>query len=177
MSLTRCRALWLQPRQTKPSVNSTRSHARHIASVSTKIRAVVPTITSKSLPSPRDRFLRSVHRRHLTSQPSSPPSSTSFADPDRPDLFYHLFRPPTPVSRSTAVFALSFLAETPATVDSCAVLGWLPAEQTSGQAGEAGLNDFRENGKSPSDPRVRVELLTVSLAFFFRFTFCLVSVQ
>lgn len=68
-----------------------------------------------------------------------------FADPDRPELFYHLFHPPqTPSGR--AVFALSFLADRPSVVDSCAVVGWLPAEG-SGEAEEAGLNDFKENGE------------------------------
>lgn len=69
-------------------------------------------------------------------------SPTSFADPDRPELFYHLFRPP---QTDRAVFALSFLPETPHVADSCVVLGWLPAHVEGG--GEAGLNDFRENGE------------------------------
>ena len=40
--------------------------------------------------------------------------------------------------------------EAPPRVDSCAVLGWLPAAApgADGEAGEAGLNDFRENGAS-----------------------------
>lgn len=43
------------------------------------------------------------------------------------------------------MFALSFLEKAPSTLDSCAVIGWLPA-QTPGGEGEAGLNDFKENG-------------------------------
>ncbi|CDO77436.1 hypothetical protein BN946_scf184857.g43 [Trametes cinnabarina] len=66
----------------------------------------------------------------------------SFADPDRPDLFYHLFAAPTSISSSTPVFALSFLSEPPPSVVSAAVIGWLPA---SGEGEQAGLNDFVEN--------------------------------
>ena len=92
-------------------------------------------------------------RRHFSygftlSQPylNDAARTTSFADPDRPELFYHLFHPPTSISETTPVFALSFISEAPPTVDSCAVLGWLPA--AASEEGEAGLNDFRENGTS-----------------------------
>lgn len=83
-----------------------------------------------------------VLRQHLASTSrfySSEPAAhqTSFADPDRPELFYHLFHP----QDSTPVFALSFLPDAPKRVDSYAVLGWLPALE----GGEAGLNDFKEN--------------------------------
>lgn len=67
-------------------------------------------------------------------------------DPDRPDLFYHLFPAPTSISASAPVFALSYLPESPPSVRSCAVIGWLPA---AGPGDEAGLNDFVENGTSP----------------------------
>ncbi|EIW53324.1 uncharacterized protein TRAVEDRAFT_82544, partial [Trametes versicolor FP-101664 SS1] len=63
-------------------------------------------------------------------------------DPDRPDLFYHLFPAPTSISASAPVFALSYLPESPPSVLSCAVIGWLPA---AGSGDEAGLNDFVEN--------------------------------
>lgn len=78
------------------------------------------------------------------------PQQTSFADPDRPELFYHLYHPPTSISRSSAVFAVSFLENAPAEVESCAVIGWLPAESeaATGESEEAGLNDFRPNGAS-----------------------------
>ena len=69
----------------------------------------------------------------------------SFPDPDRPDLFYHLFDPPTPLSNNLPVFALSFLPAMPTSVDSCAVIGWLPAA-SPGQEESAGLNDFMPNG-------------------------------
>ncbi|KAI0342322.1 hypothetical protein BDW22DRAFT_1407477 [Trametopsis cervina] len=75
--------------------------------------------------------------RFYSSEPSA--HQTSFADPDRPELFYHLFHP----QDSTPVFALSFLPDAPKRVDSYAVLGWLPALE----GGEAGLNDFKENPK------------------------------
>ncbi|CCM03059.1 uncharacterized protein FIBRA_05179 [Fibroporia radiculosa] len=74
----------------------------------------------------------------------SEPEPTCFPDPERPDLFYHLFEPPTPVSSSVPVFALSFLEQRPASAQSPAVIGWLPAS-SSADADSAGLNDFVEN--------------------------------
>ncbi|KAI1786927.1 hypothetical protein LXA43DRAFT_975521 [Ganoderma leucocontextum] len=67
---------------------------------------------------------------------------SSFADPDRADLFYHLFTPPTSLSSAHPVFALSFLPTPPPSVASSSVIGWLPA---SGEGEGAGLNDFVEN--------------------------------
>ncbi|KAI0922686.1 hypothetical protein AcV5_009591 [Taiwanofungus camphoratus] len=75
---------------------------------------------------------------------SSQPNS--FPDPDRPDLFYHLLEPPSPISSSIPVFALSFLSRSPASAQSPSVIGWLPAS-VPGEAEEAGLNDFVENPK------------------------------
>ncbi|KAJ7075110.1 hypothetical protein B0H15DRAFT_867888 [Mycena belliarum] len=74
---------------------------------------------------------------------TSSPSKTSFADPSRPDLHYHLVDPPTPLSSSVPAFALSFLSNLPSAT-STTVLGWLPA-QTAGNDEVAGLNDFIEN--------------------------------
>ncbi|KAI8989112.1 hypothetical protein BD414DRAFT_439655 [Trametes punicea] len=74
--------------------------------------------------------------------PESGRAVQSFPDPDRPDLFYHLFPAPTSISSSVPVFALSFLSEPPPSVLSSAVVGWLPAH---GEGGQAGLNDFVEN--------------------------------
>jgi len=51
-----------------------------------------------------------------------------FPDPNRPDLFYHVVNPPTPISKSLPAFAISFLHHSPPRVDSSTVLGWLPAE-------------------------------------------------
>lgn len=70
----------------------------------------------------------------------------SFADPTRPDLFYHLVPPPSPYSSNVPAFALSFLQTPPPSVNSYTVIGWLPAS-SEGQEGEAGLNDFKENRK------------------------------
>ena len=83
---------------------------------------------------------------------ASSPGSTSFPDPSRPDLFYHLVDPPTPASSSSPAFALSFLSSPPPTPDSSTIIGWLPAQSSGGpsQGQEAGLNDFRENRKSLS---------------------------
>jgi len=71
---------------------------------------------------------------------------TTFADPSRQDLFYHLISPPTPLSTSRPAFAISFLESPPSSSESSTILGWLPAE-AEGQEQEAGLNDFKENSK------------------------------
>ncbi|KAH9077617.1 hypothetical protein EDB83DRAFT_2344878 [Lactarius deliciosus] len=70
--------------------------------------------------------------------------TTTFEDPSRKGLFYHLVPPPTPLSDTRPVFALSFLANPPPSSESSTVLGWLPAE-TPGDDREAGLNDFVQN--------------------------------
>jgi len=77
---------------------------------------------------------------------SSPeiPTSTTFEDPSRKGLFYHLVPPPTPLSDTRPVFAVSLLADAPPSPESSTVLGWLPA-QTHGDNRDAGLNDFVEN--------------------------------
>ncbi|KAI0050281.1 hypothetical protein FA95DRAFT_1555789 [Auriscalpium vulgare] len=71
-------------------------------------------------------------------------SQTTFSDPSRSELFYHLVPPPTPLSRTHPVFAVSLLPHAPPRPDSSTVLGWLPAE-TPGNEDQAGLNDFKEN--------------------------------
>lgn len=75
-------------------------------------------------------------------------SQTPIADPDRPDLFYHLVSFPHPVdsSSSATAYALSFLPTPPPSSNSATVIGWLPAitEGTSRDI-EAGLHDFVEN--------------------------------
>ncbi|EPQ51902.1 hypothetical protein GLOTRDRAFT_80907 [Gloeophyllum trabeum ATCC 11539] len=82
-------------------------------------------------------------RRYSTRHPSSPSDQPqSFADPTRPDLFYHLLPPPTPLSPTAPAFALSFLPSPPPSATSCTIIGWLPAE---GAGEQAGLNDFVEN--------------------------------
>ncbi|KAJ7704348.1 hypothetical protein B0H17DRAFT_1039333 [Mycena rosella] len=83
--------------------------------------------------------------RYATRQrhPYSTSSESSFTDPSRPDLHYHLVDPPTPVSSRLPAFALSFLPSSPL-ASSSTVLGWLPAATTGTDDG-AGLNDFKEN--------------------------------
>jgi hypothetical protein len=94
---------------------------------------------------------RNGTRRRTTLQPytRAPLSSqsTSFPDPSRPDLFYHLVDPPTPFSSSAPAFALSFLSSPPAASDSRTIIGWLPAQSKGSDEG-AGLNDFKENRTS-----------------------------
>ena len=97
------------------------------------------------------RFLPATTARTLTTTTHSQANTAaeSFPDPDRPDLFYHLFLPPTSLSSTTPVFALSFLPDPPPSLLSASVIGWLPA---SGEGDGAGLNDFVENGASPRLP-------------------------
>ncbi|KAF9051817.1 hypothetical protein BJ165DRAFT_1340226 [Panaeolus papilionaceus] len=68
-----------------------------------------------------------------------------FPDPNRPDLYYHFVNPPTPLSSTLPVFALSFLGTTPPSADSSTVIGWLPA-QTYRET-QATLQDFVPNPK------------------------------
>ncbi|VDB85169.1 unnamed protein product [Peniophora sp. CBMAI 1063] len=69
---------------------------------------------------------------------------TTFPDPDRPDIWYHLFEPPTPASGTHHVFAVSLISTPPPIANSASIIGWLPAEHPSGQQ-EAGVSDFVEN--------------------------------
>ena len=75
--------------------------------------------------------------------------SAPMVDPNRPDLFYHLLSPPTPVSSSLPAFGLSFISKPPHSADSSVIIGWLPAA-SEGEGQEAGLNDFKENRESIS---------------------------
>jgi len=77
---------------------------------------------------------------------NSESNSRVFADPERPDLFYHLFEAPSAISATNHVFGLSFLETLKSTEDArCArIIGYLPASEGE-RAIEAGLNDFREN--------------------------------
>ncbi|PCH37399.1 hypothetical protein WOLCODRAFT_84520 [Wolfiporia cocos MD-104 SS10] len=74
------------------------------------------------------------------------PAIASFSEDERPDLYYHLFEPPTSVYSDIPVYALSFLSKPPANVQSATVIGWLPAS-ADGSSDEAGLNDFVENAR------------------------------
>src|SRR6266850_4066511 len=78
-------------------------------------------------------------------------TSTSFEDPSRRGLFYHLVQPPTPLSDTRPAFAVSLLANPPSSSESSTVFGWLPAE-TPGDDRDAGLNDFVENRARSSSP-------------------------
>jgi hypothetical protein len=105
-------------------------------------------------PQPSSRPPLSESPRHFTSSsaralPSSHSPSTTFEDPSRKGLFYHLVPPPTPLSATRHVFAVSLLAHAPPSAKSSTVLGWLPAE-TPGNDRDAGLNDFVENRARPS---------------------------
>ncbi|KAJ7291225.1 hypothetical protein C8J57DRAFT_1271865, partial [Mycena rebaudengoi] len=92
-------------------------------------------------------------------RPRTSIASTSFTDPTRPDLHYHLVDPPTPISSTLPAFALSFLPSPPSSGTSSTIIGWLPAA-TTGTDEDAGLNDFREN-RHPSNFISRSRLRTV----------------
>src|SRR5258707_2892148 len=102
------------------------------------------------------------HHRQFTSWRCSSgpspeiPTSITFEDPSRKGLFYHLVPPPTPLSDTRSVFALSLLADAPPSSESRTVLGWLPAE-TPGDDRDAGLNDFVEN-RAPRCPSLRFDV-------------------
>ncbi|KAI0057271.1 hypothetical protein BV25DRAFT_1909551 [Artomyces pyxidatus] len=83
-------------------------------------------------------------RRQITSTSSLHDQQTVFKDPSHEGLFYHLVPPPTPLSETHPVFAVSLLETPPTHSTSSTILGWLPAE-TPGEEDTAGLNDFREN--------------------------------
>lgn len=89
--------------------------------------------------------------RYSTASPEaiSVPASRVLVDPERPDLFYHLFEAPSAVSSTNHVFGLSFVENLKSKEDarSPQIIGYLPASE-GGHAVEAGLNDFRENRKS-----------------------------
>jgi hypothetical protein len=87
-------------------------------------------------------FLHTTIARH---QDVRPP--TTFSDPDRPDIFYHLLHPPNSVSDNHPVYAVSFLPSPPPTPTSATILGWLPA-QTSTESSGSGLRDFVENSNA-----------------------------
>ncbi|KAL1717600.1 hypothetical protein EV715DRAFT_202881 [Schizophyllum commune] len=103
--------------------------------------ASLPTLTSpRTLSASESAFRISLARHNSTTSDSQ----RTFADPSRPDLFYHLLEPPTPLpDPNLPAYALSFLEKLPSTPHSAAVIGWLPA--VAGAEGDAGLNDFREN--------------------------------
>jgi hypothetical protein len=86
------------------------------------------------------------------SETNSESNSRVFADPERPDLFYHLLEPPSAVSATNHVFGLSFLnaLKSKDDVRSPRIIGYLPASE-GGRVIEAGLNDFRENRRSTTD--------------------------
>ena len=99
---------------------------------------------------PLPRHFASSSSAHAPSDGQIPAStsSTTFEDPARKGLFYHLVPPPTPLSSTRPVFAVSLLADAPPSPRSSTVLGWLPAE-TPADDRDAGLNDFVENRAPP----------------------------
>ncbi|KAI0827361.1 hypothetical protein BC628DRAFT_1318519 [Trametes gibbosa] len=102
---------------------------------STHIR--IRTLQSNSV-----RACSAAPTREYSTGSNAPPPASTLPDPDRPDLFYHLYHAPNAISARDPIFAVAFLSDPPPSVLSAVVIGWLPA---SGAGEEAGLNDFVEN--------------------------------
>ena len=101
-----------------------------------------PSLPSQTRLCHKQQQLEPLSVRHFSSGTQA--QITTFEDPSRKGLFYHLVLPPTPLSDTRPVFAVSLLADPPPFSESSTVLGWLPAE-TPGDDHEAGLNDFVQN--------------------------------
>ncbi|KAH9968146.1 hypothetical protein BC827DRAFT_1170565 [Russula dissimulans] len=95
-------------------------------------------------PPPFAAIRRFTSARVLSDEVSPHPTNTTFEDPTRKGLFYHLVPPPTLLSDTRPTFAVSLLAHPPPSAESSTILGWLPAE-TPGGDHDAGLNDFVPN--------------------------------
>ena len=158
---TRSTTLTLIAVRVLPRTVSRLTSRQHITPLRTSVRCLTLALRSTNPPRPpplhsarvlppppHSHPLQSLRRQQSTQSPTNegqPQGAVqSFPDPDRPDLFYHLFAPPTALSSTTPVFALSFLATPPPSILSSTILGWLPA---SGEGDGAGLNDFVENGE------------------------------
>jgi hypothetical protein len=142
-------SLTLAPKTLKRGFSITSSQARLLGTswrtCTSTPRPTVGISALRNVQTAAHRLCHSGARAYSTSSAES--AETTFPDPDRPDLFYHLVESPLPSSGSSAAFALSFLPDHLPKTDSCAVIGWLPAAAES-EAQEAGLNDFVENRES-----------------------------
>jgi len=118
----------------------------------TRLRSAIPVRTLwRQTHAPK---ARALPRKYSTASPeaNSEYNSRVLADPERPDVFYHLLEPPSTVSSTNYVFCLSFLDTLRSKDDarSPRIIGYLPASE-GGHAIKAGLNDFRENRRSATD--------------------------
>ena len=103
----------------------------------TRTPSCLPTISSRS-------------RRPYSSQMTD----IVFPDPNRPDLFYHVVNPPTPLSKTLPGFAISFLHCSPPHVDSSTVIGWLPAETyMTDSPGTPGMDHAHQNKETSAGLR------------------------
>jgi hypothetical protein len=92
----------------------------------------------------------------FASPPDDVAASQALSDPSRPDLFYHLVGPPSPLSSSRPVFAVSFLSAPPTTPESSTILGWLPATTDAHAQQHVGLSDFKENREFATSKPMRL---------------------
>jgi len=107
-------------------------------------RPLPTTLASRGHERPAPFVFRPFTSARVLSDQVSPHLTTTFEDPARKGLFYHLVPPPTPLSNTRPAFAVSLLAHPPPSAESSTILGWLPAE-TPGKDRDAGLNDFVPN--------------------------------
>lgn len=101
-----------------------------------------------------------AYARVSTSTPP-PPTGTSFEEPTRPGVFYHLVQAPNPLSRTQPAFALSFLPTPPKSTASPTIVGFLPAEEGNGAEEGLGLHDFKENRGYRSLHKTRLILMSI----------------
>jgi hypothetical protein len=133
-------------------------------------RLPLPSPVLSGLGHKRWQLLSVQHFSSTRSLKAQSSQTTTFEDPLRKGLFFHLVPPPTPLSATRPVFAVSLLADPPPFSESSTVLGWLPAE-TPGDDREAGLNDFVQNRACAASVVSRA----LSSPFFFLFFLLLSS--
>lgn len=137
----------------------------------TLLRTVLPSSSSQVSPAHHRPALLSAptsavnNVRKSTRRFTSQSKTVVFPDPVRPDLFYHLLDPPTPIANTIPAYGVSFLYERPPSMDSTEIIGWLPAHiSESATDSEAHINEdeddmhgFHENREcSLHDRRARV---------------------
>lgn len=133
-----------------------------------------PSCLHPHLPTRPTRTFFSSNHLHNEPHQAPPEPPTSFKDPTRPDLFYHLvFLERNSITHSPfssdvdagdiPVFAVSLLERPPPFAASSTVLGWLPAEGGAEEGAEdgegeggVGLNDFTENREQSLSPAIRL---------------------
>ncbi|KAK1227529.1 hypothetical protein PQX77_009436 [Marasmius sp. AFHP31] len=112
---------------------------RSFVTASRSLRSLEPSQSRVFTPRTIQQFSY-LNRRYSTQNPQEELELelTSFPDPTRPDIFYHLVQTS---DDALPAFAVSFLPTPPPSPESSTIIGWLPVGEGTG------LNDFRENSK------------------------------